>query len=113
MLVHVTVVPALTVNVAGAKAKLSMVTWSPATATGDPVADAVPDGAPVIAGIPLMPGMPGVPLAFDPKVTDGCAAGREDEHPASNSTPTAEMAKRWFRNLAIFMPRNRAVGYTG
>jgi len=105
------VLPALTVNVAGAKAKLSMVTWSPATAAGDPVADAVPDGAPVIAGIPLMPGIPGVPLAFDPKVTDGWALGCEDEQPASNSAPAANKA-RCFRGMVI-MPRNRAVGYTG
>jgi hypothetical protein len=80
-----------------------MVTWSPATAAGDPVADAVPDGAPVIAGIPLMPGIPGVPLAFDPKVTDGCAAGREDEQPAS-TTLTANPVINGFRSLAISMP---------
>ena len=59
-----------------------------------------------------LPGIPGVPLEFDPKVTDGCAAGREDEQPASNRTPTADTATRCFRSLAISMPRNRAVGYT-
>jgi hypothetical protein len=82
----------LTVNVAGAKAKLSMLTWSPATAAGDPVTDAVPGGGPGIEGIPLMPGIPGVPLAFDPNVIDGCALGREAEHPASSSTLAARSA---------------------
>jgi hypothetical protein len=100
------------VNVAGANAKLSMVTASPAAAAGAPVVDAVPAGALGIDGIPLMPGIPGVALAPEPKVTDGCALGREDEHPASNSTPTANKATKCFRNLAIPMPSNRSVGYT-
>jgi hypothetical protein len=52
----------------------------------------VPGGAPGIEGIPLMPGIPGVPLAFDPKVIDGCAVGREAEHPASSSTLAARRA---------------------
>ena len=104
MLVQVTVLPTLTVKVAGAKAKLSMVTWSPATAAGDAVEDAAPGGAPGVEGVPLMPGIPGVPLAFDPKVTDGCALGCEAEHPAGSNTPTANSASRCFRNLAISMP---------
>nr|WP_325501897.1 hypothetical protein [Mycobacterium sp.] len=39
-----------------------------------------------------MPGIPRVPLAFDPKVTDGCAFGRDAEHPASSSTLAAKGA---------------------
>jgi hypothetical protein len=50
-----------------------------------------------------MPGIPGVPLAFDPKVTDGCAAGGEDEQPASNPL-TANAVINGFRSLAISMP---------
>ena len=97
MLVHVTLLPTLTVKVAGAKAKLSMVTWSPVAAAGPAVGDAVPVDAPGMEGIPLIPGIPGVPLAFDPKVADGCAVGREPEHPASRSTPAASKARgvRW------------------
>ena len=110
-LVHVTVLPARTVNVVGAKAKLSMLTESPPTAAGELVAD-VPAGAPVIGGIGLMPGIPGVPLAAEPKVIDGCASCRDAEHPASTSTLTANTATVGFRNMAIVMPGNRAVGYT-
>jgi hypothetical protein len=50
-----------------------------------------------------MPGIPGVPLAFDPKVTDGCAAGGDDEQPAK-TTPTANPVINGFRSLAISMP---------
>ena len=119
MLVHVTVLPTLTVNVAGANAKLSMLTSSPPTTAGDPVVDAVPAGALGIEGIPLIPGIPGVALAAEPKVTDGIgmlelvpAVGREAEHPANNSTPTASTAAKCFRSMGISMPRDSAVGYT-
>jgi hypothetical protein len=88
--VQVTVLPTRTVTEAGAKAKLSMLTWSPATGA-DAVDEPVPADAPGIEGIPLMPGIPGVALAPDPKVTDGCAAGRDVEHPASRR-PTANAA---------------------
>jgi hypothetical protein len=111
-LVQVTVLPALTVNVAGVKAELSMLTWLPATAAGDPVGEAVPVGAPGIDGIPLMPGIPGVPLAFDPKITDGCALGREPEHPATKTAPAANTAPRCLRSMTMFMPEDKAAGYT-
>jgi hypothetical protein len=86
------VLPARTVNVAGAKAKLSMLTASPPTGAGDPVAGAVPAGALGIEGIPLIPGIPAVPLAPEPKVTDGCASCREAEHPASSAPVTSAAA---------------------
>jgi hypothetical protein len=88
-----------------------MLTWSPTTAAGEPVAGAAPADGLGIEGIPLMPGIPGVPLAFDPKVTDGWAAGGDDEQLAS-STPRADAATRCFRSLAMFMPRDMAAGYT-
>jgi hypothetical protein len=81
-----------------------MVTASPATATGESVADDVPAGALGIPGMPLMPDIPGVPPA-EPKVIDGCASCRDAEHPASNSALTASTAK-CFRGMVI-MPRDR------
>jgi hypothetical protein len=79
----------------------------------------VPAGALGIEGIPLIPGIPGVALAAEPKVTDGIgmlelvpAVGREAEHPANNSTPTANAATKCFRSMAISMPRDSVVGYT-
>jgi hypothetical protein len=90
-----------------------MLTWLPLTGAAGAVTDAVPDGEPGIAGIPLMPDIPGVPPAPEPKVTDGCAAGGEDEHPPSNSTPAANGATKRFRGMGISMPLDRAVGYTG
>ena len=71
-----------------------MLTASPATGAADPVAEAeVPAGASGIAGIPLMPGIPGV-VAPDPKVTDGavCDGGDEDIRPAA-PPPTAQHAR--------------------
>jgi hypothetical protein len=64
----------------------------------------------------VMPGIPGVPPAAEPKVTDGDGCGaacRELEHPASNSAATATEATRagCFRHMVV-MPRDRAVGYT-
>jgi hypothetical protein len=101
--------PTLTVKVAGAKAKLSILTWSPATG-----ADAVPVGAPPVDGIPVMPGIPGVLPPGDPKVTDGCESCRGAEHPASNSTPTANtpFAKttRCVRNMAKDMATLQGCG---
>jgi hypothetical protein len=40
-----------------------------------------------IAGIPLIPGIPGV-VAADPKVTDGEVADCGDEHPATTIRPS-------------------------
>jgi hypothetical protein len=91
-LTQVTEVPSLTVSVAGANANPSMVIWLPLTGA----AGAVTDGVAV----------------FGPKVTEGCAAGREAEHPASNSTPAANPAARGRRSMAIVMPRDSAAGYT-
>jgi hypothetical protein len=88
-LVQVTVLPARTVSVAGTKAKLSMLTASPATGAADPVADAEgPAEGPDIDGMPPMPGIPGV--APDPKVADGCdVCGGGDEHAANSSTASS------------------------
>ena len=69
-----------------------MLTWSPLTGAAGAVTDMV--------GID----MEGVP---EP------AGGREAEHPASNSTPTANAAAVRFRSMAAVMPSNRAAGYTG
>jgi hypothetical protein len=53
----------------------------------------------------------GVAPASGLSVTDGCAVGREAEQPASTKL-TATTATECFRSLAIFMPRDSAVGYT-
>ena len=46
----------------------------------------MPAGGADIAGMPLMPGIPGV-VAPDPKVTDGeVCDGGDEEHPASSTT---------------------------
>jgi len=85
-LVQVTVLPAGTVNVAGANAKLSMLTALPATGAAGPVVEAVvPAGTSGIDGMPLIAGIPGV-VAPDPKVTDGDVADGADEHPANITT---------------------------
>ncbi|GFG77396.1 hypothetical protein MPRG_06720 [Mycobacterium paragordonae] len=60
-----TVPPARTVKVAGANAKLSMLTWSPPTGAVT-LCDAVPPGEAGIEDIPVIPGM-----APDPKLTEG------------------------------------------
>jgi hypothetical protein len=66
-----------------------MLTVSPATAAGDPVADAdAPADARGIDGMPLIPGMPGV-VAPDPNVTDGAGWDGGDEHPATSSTASS------------------------
>ena len=78
-LVQVTVLPAPTVSVAGANAKLSMVTWSPLAGT----AGAVIDGVAPASGL---------------SVTDGCALGREAEQPASTKL-TATTATEMFSKL--------------
>ncbi|BBY07287.1 hypothetical protein MNVI_26050 [Mycobacterium noviomagense] len=70
-MIQVTVLPAATASFAGTKAKLSMLTASPFAGAGGPLGDAVPDGAPGIDGMALMPGIPGVALVPDPNVTDG------------------------------------------
>jgi hypothetical protein len=90
-LVQVTVLPAWTVSVAGANAKLSMLTWSPLTGAAGAVTDVV--------GID----MEGVTEPVE---------GREAEHPASDSTLTANAAAVGFRSMAAVMPSNRAAGYT-
>jgi len=78
--------PARTVSVAGTKAKLSMLTASPATGAAGAVTEAVvPAGTSGIDGMPLIPGIPGV-VAPDPKVTDGEVADGGDEHPANTIT---------------------------
>ena len=75
-MVQVTVLPDVTVSVAGTNPKLSMLTSVPATGAVEPVADAVvAPGASGIAGMPLMPGIPGVVLAFWPKFTAGWRSG--------------------------------------
>jgi hypothetical protein len=86
-LVQVTVLPMRTVSVAGTKAKLSMLTASPATGAAGAVTEAeVPAGAPGIDGIPLMPGIPGVAPLIVARVADGEVPDCGDEHPASSST---------------------------
>jgi hypothetical protein len=81
-LVQLTVLPAGTVSVAGAKAKLSMKTALPAAGAAEP-ADGVagPAGIPGIGGMPP-PGIPGV-VAAGPNVTDGAFTDGGDEHPAT------------------------------
>ena len=69
-----------------------MLTWSPLTGAAGEVTDMV--------GID-MEGMP------EP------VGGRDAEHPASDSTPTAKAATVGFRSMAAVMPSNRSVGYTG
>ena len=88
-MVHVTVVPALTVNVAGTKAKPSMLTWLPLTGAAGAVTD--------IEAIGMLVLVP--------------AVGREAEQPA-NTTLAANAATKCFRSTGISMPTDRAVGYT-
>jgi hypothetical protein len=111
MLVQVTVLPAGTVSVAGANAKLSMLTALPDTgAAGPVVAPPVPAGMFGIGAIPLIPGIPGV-LAADPNVTDGVVvADWGDEHPATTISPTnTARAPRGSPGIAIHLHLRRKV----
>ncbi|BBZ45768.1 hypothetical protein MPRM_30490 [Mycobacterium parmense] len=83
-----TVVPARTVNVAGAKAKSSMLTWL------------APAGAAVRGAVAVV----GETGAAGPA---WCGAA---EHPAIRSAPTAIEAMR-VRGITI-MPEDKAAGYT-
>ena len=98
-----------TVSVAGAKAKLSMLTASPATgAAGAVVEAAVPAGMFGIDGIPLMPGIPGVVAADRAKVTDGAVTDCGDEHPASTITANSTTrAPRGRPGITMHLHRRR------
>jgi hypothetical protein len=62
-----------------------------------------------IAGIPLIPGIPGV-VAADPKVTDGEVAGCGDEHPATTISPSnTTRTPRGRPGIAIHLHRRRKV----
>src|ERR1700739_4359194 len=115
-LVHVTVVPTGTVSVAGSNLKsLIFTAFGPTGAAGAVVDEPVAAGALPVGGIALIPGIPGVALTPDPKVTDAGAfddgaVGAGDEQLASSRT--AAVAAGAPPQL-MFTPVNRTPGYTG
>src|ERR1700726_4092690 len=96
LFVQVTVLPTGTVSVAGSNLKFSIVTALPATGAAGPVDEEddeedVAAGAAVVDGVPLMPGIPGVTLAPEPKFTVGrvSGAGLGEEQEASSRVAAA------------------------
>jgi hypothetical protein len=87
-LIQVTVPPVLTVSVAGANAKLSMLMASPTTGAVDDGAGWVPGANAGEECIIPMPGMPGVTLA-DPKSTVGGGCDAVEAQLASSSATAA------------------------
>jgi hypothetical protein len=110
LFVQVTVLPTGTVSVAGSNLKLSMVTALPATGAAGAEEEDVSPGAAVADGIPLIPGIPGVTLAPDPKVTVGGVLGAGEEQAASSRT--VAVASMTARQDLIFTPTYRRAGYT-
>src|SRR6516164_10072604 len=86
----------------------------PTGAAGAVVDEPVAPGVVPIGGIAVIPGIPGVALTPDPKVTDagavdGGAVGAGDEQPASSRT--AAVATTGGPQDLMFTPVDRTPGY--